>query len=464
MKYNNTYLPLRGLSSLYLAAFIASFYGLDAKAEDMKVAPRLVVNIAIDQLRTDYLDHFSPIYRYDGFRKLFQEGRVYETVSYPFAPVDRASAVASLATGASPQLNHIVAQRWLKRETLRPEYCVSDKQYTSSPAHLASTTISDELKIATDGKAIVYSIAQTEDAAILSVGHAADGAFWLDEDNKQFVTSSYYSPAAQNWVKMYNGVTKKRKTTNNNEVIAEAALRCVTDNAMGQDLVTDYLSITLSAEEPMSTGVLSEMEWVYTSLDATLGRIVRELEQKVGENQVLFVISATGTTNQPNIDYERYHIPTGTFYINRSAQLLNMYLGAFYGIGTYVETYFKNQIFLNHKLIEDKKISYSEIIQRSKDLLMMTSGVASVSQSPYDLGISGDLWVEVSPAWKIHNEDTHETYDPHEAFVSFPVIFLGANIKAEKIALPVTTDRIAPTICRSIHIRAPNGCKAAPLF
>lgn len=464
MKHNNTYLPLRGLSSLYLAAFIASFYSMDMKAEDMKVAPKLVVNIAIDQLRTDYLDHFSPIYRYDGFRRLFQEGRVYETVSYPFAPVDRASAIACIASGTTPQYNRIIAQRWLKRETLRPEYCVSDKQHTSSPEHLACTSISDELKIATDGKAIVYSIAQNEDAAILSVGHAADGAFWLDNSNSQFITSSYYPPAAQNWTKMYNALVKKRKTTTINEIIAEAALRCATDNAMGQDLTTDYLAITLSAEEPMSTGVLSEMEWVYTSLDATIGRLVRELENKVGKDQVLFVVSATGTTNEPKIDYERYHIPTGTFYINRSAQLLNMYLGAFYGIGTYVESYFRNQIFLNHQLIEDKKISYSEIIQRSKDLLMMTAGVASVYQSPYDLNISGDIWIEVSPGWKILNEDTHESYDPNEAFVSFPVVFLGANIQADHIAMPVTTDRIAPTICRSIHIRAPNACKTSPLF
>lgn len=456
--------PSWSLSSFYIAALIATFYNLELEAQTLNLAPRLVVNIAVDQLRTDYLEHFSPLYKEDGFRRLLQKGRIYEAVSYPFSPVDRASAIACVATGTTPQYNKIISQQWLNRETLRPEYCVYDKKTIVSPEHIATSTVSDELKVSTNGSALVFGIAQTQDAAILSAGHAANGAFWLDDISAQWTTSSYYPKTAQAWAKAYN----TQNSTNNkelvNDAVAKAALNCVNDNALGKDNITDYLSVTLSAGLGNNMGQRSEMEGVYTSLDTTLGTLIKGIEDKVGTDNVIFVLTATGYTEEPEVDYAKYHIPTGTFYINRTAQLLNMYLSAVYGSGKWVEAYFKNQIYLNHKLIENSKASYSEIMQRSKDLLMMTSGVASVADSPYDTSISGDLRIEVTPGWKIHNEDTNESYLSRTAFVPFPIIFLGANIQPEHIKEHVTVERIAPTIAKCIHIRAPNACNAAPLF
>lgn len=452
------------LGRFYLAALLATFYGFDAEAQKLNLAPRLVVNITIDQLRTDYLEHFAPLYNQEGFRRLLSEGRVYEAAEYPFSPVDRASAITCVATGATPHYNKIIAQQWLNRKTLRPEYCVYDKKYVTSPSHIATSTISDELKVATNGRALVFGIAQTQDAAILSAGHAADGAFWIDDRSVAWTTSSYYPATAQTWVRAFNSVYNTKKNALMNDLVTDAALSCITDNAMGRDEITDYLAVTLSARLGQTMGQRTEMEGVYLSLDKVIGRLLTGVEQKVGKDNVMFVITATGDTDEPEVDYQKYHIPTGTFYINRTSQLLNMYLSAVYGSGTWVEGYFKNQIYLNHKFIEDKKISYSEIIQRSKDLLMMTSGVASVSNSHYDTEITGDLWVEVTPGWSILNEDTNTSYQARTAFVPFPVIFLGANIKAAHVETPITTERIAPTIAKSIHIRAPNACSAKPLF
>ncbi len=463
-KNNQAYNSSKGLGGLWLAALMVALYGLEAEAQTLYLAPRLVVNIAVDQLRTDYIEHFSPLYKEDGFRRLLQKGRVYEAVSYPFSPVDRASAIACVATGATPQYNKIVSQQWLNRETLRPEYCVYDKKTVVSPAHIATSTIGDELKVQTGGSALVYGIAQSQDAAILSAGHAANGAFWIDDRTSEWTTSSYYPTAALSWAKNYNAATHKRGNELVNDIVVEAALNCVSDNALGKDNVTDYLAVTLSASLGNSMGTRNEMEGVYTTLDTTLATLINGIEEKVGADKVMFVLTSTGYTTEPEVDYAKYKIPTGTFYINRTAQLLNMYLSAVYGSGNWVEAYFKNQIYLNHKLIENSKASYSEVLQRSKDLLMMTSGVAGVAESTYDTAISGDLKVEVTPGWKIYNEDTGESYQARTAFVPFPIIFLGANVKAEHIQQEITTERIAPTIAKSIHIRAPNACDAAPLF
>ena len=80
----------------YLSAFIlAMLSGLGIHAQQMLKAPRLVVNITIDQLRTDYIERFAALYGPGGFKKLFSEGKVYKQASYSFSPLDRSSAVAA---------------------------------------------------------------------------------------------------------------------------------------------------------------------------------------------------------------------------------------------------------------------------------------------------------------------------------------------------------------------------------
>ena len=92
----------------------------------IQYAPRLVVSITIDQLRTDYLEAFAPLYGDGGFKRLLEHGVVFANSGYPFTPVDRASAVASVGTGVTPYYHSVVGERWLDRETLRTIYCLGD--------------------------------------------------------------------------------------------------------------------------------------------------------------------------------------------------------------------------------------------------------------------------------------------------------------------------------------------------
>jgi len=96
----------------------------------VKDAPRIVVSITIDQLRSDYLEAFMPLYSDKGFQRLLNNGRIYTNATYPFTPIDRASATAAIYTGTTPYYNNIIGQRWLNRKTLRPVGCVDDAKYT----------------------------------------------------------------------------------------------------------------------------------------------------------------------------------------------------------------------------------------------------------------------------------------------------------------------------------------------
>jgi hypothetical protein len=155
-------------------------------AQRSDVAPKLYLNIVVDQLRTDFLYEFEELYCDGGFKRLLSGGKVYENVYYAFDNIDRATAVATLSTGTNPYVNGIVAERWLDRKSLRVVNCVEDKSckgvYSNeafSPASLKALTITDEIKRSTRGNAIVCAIAPDGDAAVLAGGHAADASLGI---------------------------------------------------------------------------------------------------------------------------------------------------------------------------------------------------------------------------------------------------------------------------------------------
>ena len=457
-----------------------------AQAQTMASIPRLVVNIAIDQLRSDFMEQYSPLYGNDGFKKLLAEGKVYDDTSYPFTPVDRASSVAALATGTTPHYNGISAAHWLDRQSLRPISCVDDKQHagiytldSSSPKNMLTSTLGDEMKVNSQGKAIVYGIAPFRDAAILSVGHAADGALWIDEQNGSWCSSAYYFKSIPKWLNEF-AVTHKysgyKLSGGINKAVTDMALECISKAQMGIDAITDLLSLTyyVGADEK-----LTKRQDIYKELDSDLARLVKSVENSVGKSNVLFVITGTPFTLDDNSEYGKYRIPTGTFYINRTANLMNVYLSAIYGQARYVEGYYGNQIYLNHKLLEEKRLSMNEILGRCEEFLIQNAGVRDVytirrlmaSADSHTEKIyhgfntvnCGDILIEVAPGWNIQNEDIHQIYQYPTSLPSFPIIIYGAGTKPQHIATPVTADRIAPTIAKAIRIRAPNACSATPL-
>ena len=459
-------------------------FHVEAQAQyGTRQVPKLVVNITIDQLRSDYLETFAPQYGETGFKRLFANGLVYENASYPFVNPDKASAISTILTGTTPFYHSIIGEQWLDRSSLRPIAC------TESPFC---------------------------DMAVLSAGHTADGAIWLNERTGRWTASQYYSNILDilllNFNEIRNLSGKKSKLvwqplnaqgktdfkhqfkSNRkyqeyqtsgliNSDITHLALDCVSNQSLGDDAYTDLLCLTYYAghfdHQPV-TDCQQELEDTYIRLDQEIGNLIDSLENSVGRGDVLFVITSTGSSDPDGVNYQQYRIPTGTFYINRTANLLNMYLGALWGQGRYVESSFENQLYLNHKLLESKRISMMDATQRAQEFISQMAGVRNVFTSLQLLNASndylakirnsfnpqrsGDILIEVAPGWHLQNEDTGYDKLSQASATSFPIIIYGANTVTARVQTPVTTDRIAPTIAKSIRIRAPNACTAEPLF
>ena len=516
----------------YIATLILATLCINGALAQTKI-PRLVVTVTIDQLRSDYMEAFNLLYGEGGFNRFLKEGRIYERAYNDFFPVDRASASATLSTGATPYYNGIVSASWLDRNTLRPTYCTDDRKFkvsmqrdAASPSKLLVTTVGDELKVYTQGAAKVYSIAPNKESAILSSGHAADCAVWLDDNTGHWTTTDYYK-SLNSWFSNYdrvrsvasrikdtrwtpitelsgnvsffmNGGTQKpfnhsftgskcyvdyKRSALVNTDITELAISCAQHNTLGRDDITDLLSVTYYAglyRDGSLSQCCNELQDTYFRLDLELERLISNIEQTVGKENVMFILTSTGYSDIANDDYAQIGIPTGTFYINRTSSLLNMYLSAIYGQAQYVDAAYHNQIYLNHPLIEQKRLSLTDLLIRSREFLTMCEGVRDVHtaerilspgnadaykiRNAYSPTLCGDIIIDVAPGWKVVNEDNGEVFNSCVSNSVFPIIFYGSGIQAERISTLVSTDCVAPTICKSIRIRAPNACKSLPLF
>ena len=516
------------LTSAVLALTFANL-----QAQVPATPPRLVVTLTIDQLRTDYMETFAPLYGDDGLKRLLREGRVYRQTDFGYDVNDRASAIATIHTGTTPSLNGIIGSQWFDAATLCPINCVEDTKFmgnytneSSSPQLLLTSTIADELKVATSGKAIVYAIAPTRDAAILSAGHAANGAFWLNELTGKWCSTTYYSDFPW-WVSQYNQKTsvdlrikdmvwtplhpfsaytflpewrsdafrykmdadrtnRFRRLSTSPQMNDEVNLlveEMLDKSAIGRDDIPDLLALTYYAGNFCHRDIrecATEMQDAYARLDRSLAQLLKLLDEKIGLDRVLLCVTPTGYADPEGADMGTYRIPGGEFYTKRCATLLNMYLMASYGEGQYVEGYYGRQIFLNHKLIESKQLQLADIQDRAADFVINFSGVNEVysahrlllgSWSPtverirngFHRKRSGDLLIEVLPGWTLMNDNGKTGQVIRYGQVPTPLILLGPGIKAEVISTPVDVRRIAPTLGSAMRIRAPNACTAEAL-
>jgi hypothetical protein len=389
------------MKNRYLYVTLLTMLALSSQAQAQKGAsPRLVVNITIDQLMTDY-------------PTLFDDGLIYEQGYYPYKQIDLSSAISSVVTGTSPFYHTITADKWLDRQSLQT--------VTPTPNDIAVSTLADELKLATKGKGKVCAVASKKETAELASGHNSDRIAWNDDKRKK-----------------WNSIN-----------LTDKALQLLAEEKLGTDSIPDLLFLSYDSKDE--------------TLHNSLTKLVREIERIIGQDQTLFVVTSTGYTDEDVDEYARYNIPTGVYYSNRTANLLNMYLGALWGQGKYVEGSYRNQLYLNHQLLESKRLSLTDATQKSKEFLLQMSGVKRVDIHLYEQHM-GDLVIELNPGWQIQNDDTHEQLPVKQQLACFPIIFYGANIPSEKVKTPVSIERIAPTIAKTIRIRAPNACMATPLF
>ncbi|MDD3355881.1 MAG: alkaline phosphatase family protein, partial [Dysgonamonadaceae bacterium] len=140
---------IRFLSSILAFFSVTSFFAQQSSV------PKLVIGITIDQLRGDYLENFKKNFSEKGFKRLLNEGVVYNQVSYNFPSLDKASTIATIYTGTVPFYHGIVNEKKISNQNFEEVSSFSDNNFMGnftseklSPLPIKVSTITDELKIA----------------------------------------------------------------------------------------------------------------------------------------------------------------------------------------------------------------------------------------------------------------------------------------------------------------------------
>jgi predicted AlkP superfamily pyrophosphatase or phosphodiesterase len=177
--------------------------------------PRLVLFVVVDQLRPDVAEQVRSRFGPGGFRRVMEAGTWFSEARCGHFPTLTSVGHAVLFTGAATAEHGIAANDWADLETGERVYSLEDPAHTiigraprphegSSPRLLGSTTIGDELVLASAGRSRVFAVSLKDRAAILGAGRMGK-AFWFATDSGEFVSSTFYYPSTPDWVAAWNG-------------------------------------------------------------------------------------------------------------------------------------------------------------------------------------------------------------------------------------------------------------------
>jgi len=401
--------------------------------------PKLVVGIVVDQMRWDYLYRYKDRYGEGGFKRMLNEGFTFENTFISHLPSFTAVGHSTVYTGSVPAIHGIIGNDWPDQVTGRHWYCTEDTAVTAvgcnceegqmSPRNLLASTITDELKIATNFNSKVVGVSLKDRASILPAGHTPDGAFWLDDASGNFITSSYYMNDLPSWVKKFNKEKRPqhlmskdwetlypissytqstqdnvswegpfkdetapvfphhlkdiyakspgslRATPFGNTLTLDLAKAAVNGYELGKDNTTDFLTINCASTDYVGHqfGPNSiEVEDTYLRLDKDLAAFFSFLDEQVGKgNYVVFLTADHGAANAVGFMQE-HHLPAGLVTEKGG---LNNWLYNRFGVVGLARGFDNYHVSFNLERIDSAKLDYDEVKKTAVRWLVRQPGI-----------------------------------------------------------------------------------------
>ena len=529
----------------FLFSFILSF-SQTTKPIAQNARPKLIVGIVVDQMRWDFLYRYYDRYSKGGFKRLMNDGFNCENTFIPYTPTVTAAGHTCIYTGSVPAIHGVVGNGWYDYTEKRDVYCSEDKSVQTvganndngkmSPKNMLTTTICDELKLATNFRSKVIGVAIKDRGAILPAGHSADAAYWYDSKTGSFISSTYYFNELPKWTQEFNASNKTnsyyeknwntlypintylqsdvdtnnyestvlgdnqkgfpydlkrfidkkdfgkiRSTPYGNSLTFDFAKAALINEQLGKDSITDFLAVSFSSTDYIghAFGPNSvEIEDTYLRLDKDLEAFLIFLDNQVGKgNYTLFLSADHGVAHVPGF-LAKHKIPNGGVVGSESEKKLNAYLKEKFSVDSLCLGSGNYQFYLNHNLIEEKKLDYDDILKHTISFLQKINGVdraleyADLQEAMLPKALKeqfingyypsrcGDVLVILKPGYIDDEYDnkgtTHGIWNPYDAHI--PLLFFGNGIAKGKEYNKTYMSDIAPTLASLLHIQMPSGC------
>jgi predicted AlkP superfamily pyrophosphatase or phosphodiesterase len=408
--------------------------------------PKLVVGIVVDQMRWDFLYRYYNRYsETGGFKRFLNRGFSCENALIPYTPTVTAAGHACVYTGSVPAIHGIAGNDWWDREAGRDMYCSEDKSVQTvgssttmagqmSPRNMLTTTVTDELRIATNFKSKVIGIAIKDRGSILPAGHSATAAYWYDGKTGNWITSTYYMSELPKWVQQINnkklpdqyyakgwntlypintytqstadvktyeakpmGATqtdfpymlsefigrdygKITSTPYGNNLTLDVARAALEAEQLGMNDVTDFLAISFSSTDYIghAHGPNSvETEDAYLRLDKELGDFFALLDGRLGRgNYAVFLTADHGVAQVPGFNMEN-KLPGSLFSFNRLENELNKQIKEKYGVERLIVSTDNYQVTLHPAKLDSSKLVKQQVVDFLVTQIRKDSGIAN---------------------------------------------------------------------------------------
>lgn len=412
--------------------------------------PRLVVGIVVDQMRYEYLYRFENKMGEGGFKRLQTKGFDLKNAHYNYVPTYTGPGHASIYTGATPAVHGIIGNDWYDKNLKKSVNCVEDDRYKPvgndtgngdvSPWRMLSSTITDELEVATQRRAKVVGLSIKDRGAVLPAGHTPDGAYWYDGKTGKFISSTYYKAGLPTWMEGFNAlnladrylnqewktllpieqykesgpddspyegkVKGKEKPTFpynlkelrklngefdllsstpfSNDLLTEAAKAALDGEGMGKDEWTDFLAVSYSAPDIIGHAMgpnSVEVQDLYLRLDKNLEDLFKKLDEIAPGQYIVFLTADHAVAEVPQ-SLKDLKIPAGNARMSLIEAGLNDFLKTYFPDKKLIEEISNDQIFLNGELFgSDPRASgvdYLVATELIRNYLLKQEGMADV--------------------------------------------------------------------------------------
>lgn len=422
----------------HLVVFLFLLYTLPVQAQQTNNGvhinngierPKIVIGLVVDQMRWDYLYRYYDRYSEGGFKKLLQRGFSFENAFIPYTPSVTAAGHTCIFTGSVPALHGIVGNDWVERIDGTIMYCTRDYGVTGvgsnniqgqmSPKNMLTTTIGDELRLASNFKSRVYGIALKDRGGIVAAGRSANAAYWFDDSTGNWISSTWYMQQLplwvsamnssrvidtimkQDWNLLYNRSIYDQSTLDDkvfektlqyetnrtfphsyknmigksyfdfrvspysNTYTLDFASKLIYNEKLGSTGQTDMLCISLSSTDYIGHrfGPNSmEIEDTYLRLDKDIANFLSYLDKTFGKYGYLFFLSADhGAPQVPDFMKENKmnggHL-NGFYGIRDSLNKVGLQK---FGAGNIVKRVYEYQVYLDNDVIAKHKLNSHDI-------------------------------------------------------------------------------------------------------
>jgi len=503
--------------------------------------PRLILFVSVDQMRYDYLTRFAPLYKEGFKKLLdrgaiFTNAR-YRHANNETGPGHSVMLSGRHASSSGIVAN----DWWdpLLKKTVNvvedPVHSpVGGPGRGASPANFNGFTVGDKIKQKWPASK-VFGVSMKDRAAILPTGHRSDGAFWFETACGCFITSTYYAKEPPGWLTDFNNrklpasyagkswnrllsdtslyekyagkddgrgewdlqdttfphvfktkppeaafFTSLTRTPFSDEILLQLALLVLETNKLGTHGSPDLLTVSFSAPDVIghTYGAYSQEEMdEYLRLDGILGQLLQAVEQRVGADNYLVILTADHAS-MPVVEWLQDHGHPEA--LRRRPTVLSDPVNAalkerYPSVPNLIASFSSPDFYLDLEVIKKAGLKREEVERVIIDALMATGVVEKVythadmywkpagsdpyielfrnsffaSRSPH-LMVMPKMYTYISTNVGGTGHGSPYDYDRH-----VPIVWMGPGIPHGRFDTAAGPEDIAPTLAKKLDIPFP---------